>query len=961
MVVQCEHPNSDIHNFHGTIFWNHKEIAVDATNFILRGSSIRSTSWVVGVVVYTGRESKIMLNSRAAPSKLSTIEKTMNNLIYVIFSAQVLLSTISLVCYLVWNSYHSHDLYYLCFNSASSPNPLYRQSCLEKGDYSATGYFFTYFVLYNNFLPISLYVTVEFCNYVQAYFIDNDLKMYDPISDTPAYARTSNMNGDLGMIEYVFSDKTGTLTENNMIFKRCSVGGVVYYSDSKVSEDVNVESMQEFLTDPESVQSHFVYCLSVAHTVVIDRETGGYQSESPDEETLVKAGENLGWKFIQRLPQGVTIARVTASPDDPGVTKTFEILAIIPFDSTRKRMSVLVRHPDSSQVILYSKGADNIIFERAASYAPGSSRRILDDHLSDFATAGLRTLAIAMRVIPDSLLSEFMEIWKKAEGVVIGRKELVQRAAAIVEKNLTVLGVTAIEDKLQEDVPETIADLGVAGVKLWVLTGDKVQTAINIGYSSRLLGPNMMLIHLHSLSDDALGLKQRITGILLKLKRITEDDELVRHVRKSLQERIVTSITPVPAADHMTSHSGSSHGEDMLPSADSHPPQLPSFESLTSDHLALIVDGDVLTKLLGDVQAERLLLMLGKICKSVLACRVSPEQKRLLVRLVRRGISPQPVTLAIGDGANDVAMIQEAQIGVGISGKEGRQAVNASDFAIAQFRYLKRLMLVHGRSDYRRVSRVILFSLYKNIVLTITLFFFTFFNGFSGQTFFDDFVYSGYNLFLALPVLAIGVFDCDVSSSLLERYNILYVTGRERQDMNLSVFCLHLLHSLVDACIIFFLVYEAFRDGDVVGPRGKDEDLWVFGAIVYNCLFISQCLRCAWSSYTWNWVSVFLWVLSLGFYFGFLFLYEVNPLSPLRSPCPSLCRSSLTSTTTTKSLSTPSTCRCFGSLVLSFLSSRSPLTSCSLRCCPRSPSPHSSLLVGPAGVLPLPAGCLYRV
>lgn len=922
MVIQCEHPNSDIHNFHGTIFWNDKEIAVDATNFILRGSSIRSTSWVVGVVVYTGRESKIMLNSRAAPSKLSTIEKTMNNLIYVIFSAQVLLSTVSLVCSLVWNSYHSHDLYYLCFNAASSPNPLHRQSCMEKRDYSATGYFFTYFVLYNNFLPISLYVTVEFCNYVQAYFIDNDLKMYDPISDTPAYARTSNMNGDLGMIEYVFSDKTGTLTENNMIFKRCSVGGVIYFSDSKLPEDANIESLQEFLTDPESIHSHFVYVLSVAHTVVIDRETGGYQSESPDEETLVKAGENFGWKFVQRLPQGVSISRVTATPSELEITKTFEILAIIPFDSTRKRMSVLVRHPDSHQVILYCKGADNIIFERAASYAPGSSRRILEDHLSDFATAGLRTLAIAMRVIPDNLLSEFMEIWKKAEGVVIGRKELVQRAAAIVEKNLTVLGVTAIEDKLQEDVPETIADLGVAGVKLWVLTGDKVQTAINIGYSSRLLGPNMMLIHLHSLSDDALGLKQRITRILLKLKRITEDDELVRHIRKSLQERIATSISPAPTSDNLTSHTSKSsfvsHGDDILPSADSHPPQLPSFESLTSEHLALIIDGDVLTNLLGDIQAERLLLMLGKICKSVLACRVSPEQKRLLVRLVRRGISPQPVTLAIGDGANDVAMIQEAQIGVGISGKEGRQAVNASDFAIAQFRYLKRLMLVHGRSDYRRVSRVILFSLYKNIVLTITLFFFTFFNGFSGQTCFDDFVYSGYNLFLALPVLAIGVFDCDVSSSLLERYNILYVTGRERQDMNLSVFCLHLLHSLVDACIIFFLVYEAFRDGDVVGPRGKDQDLWVFGAIVYNCLFISQCLRCAWSSYTWNWVSILLWIVSLGFYFGFLFVYEVSSIRSFPfTPCSS--RSSLTSTITTKSLNTPFICRYFGSWVLSFL------------------------------------------
>lgn len=870
MVIQCEHPNSDIHNFHGTVFWNHKEIAVDSTNFILRGSSIRSTSWVVGVVVYTGRESKIILNSRAAPSKLSTIEKTMNNLIYIIFSAQVLLSTISLVCYLVWNSYHSHDLFYLCFNSNSSPNPLFRENCMEKADYSATGYFFTFFILYNNFLPISLYVTVEFCNYVQAYYIDNDLEMYDPTSDTPAFARTSNMNGDLGMIEYVFSDKTGTLTENNMCFKRCSIGGVVYHSESLSQDVATFDTIALQLSNPDSVHSHFVYVLSVAHTVVIDHETGGYQSESPDEESLVGAGEKIGWKFVQRHPKGVTIRRVGT---DPEIIKTFEVLAIIPFDSTRKRMSVLVFHPDTHQTILYCKGADNIIFERASAFAEGSSKNQLEDHLSDFATMGLRTLAIAMRTISDELLAEFMDIWKKAEGVVVGRKELIQRAAMLVERELTVLGVTAIEDKLQDRVPETIYDLGAAGVKLWVLTGDKVQTAINIGYSSRLLGPNMMLIHLHSSSEDLLGIKQRLAGILLKLKRITEDDELVRNIRKNIQDRINSSMGTLSSSSQ---HGNFSHTEDILHSGELKPSTLPSLESLTSDHLALIVDGDVLTKVLSDSQAERLLLMLAKICKSVLACRVSPEQKRLLVRLVRRGISPQPVTLAIGDGANDVAMIQEAQIGVGISGKEGRQAVNASDFAIAQFKFLKRLMLVHGRSDYRRVSRVILFSLYKNIVLTITLFFFTFFNGFSGQTFFDDFVYSGYNLFLALPVLAIGVFDWDVSPSLLERYNILYVTGRERQDMNLYVFCRHLFHSLIDACIIFFLVYANFRDGEVIGQRGKDQDLWVFGAIVYNCLFISQCVRCAWNSYTWNWVSVFLWIISLVFYFGFIFVYEVH-------------------------------------------------------------------------------------
>lgn len=212
LSVHCEHPNSSIHNFNGTLLYDDREIPVDASNFLLRGSSIRNTSWCVGVVVYTGSQSKIVLNSRAAPSKMSTIEKIMNNLIYVIFSAQVLLSTISLICFIVWNTFHFNELIYLCYNYEHSSNTMYRDSCSSDFvEYSFAGYFFTFFILYNNFLPISLYMTVEFCNYVQAFYIDNDLAMYDSGSDTPALARTSNMNGDLGMIDYIFSDKTGMM------------------------------------------------------------------------------------------------------------------------------------------------------------------------------------------------------------------------------------------------------------------------------------------------------------------------------------------------------------------------------------------------------------------------------------------------------------------------------------------------------------------------------------------------------------------------------------------------------------------------------------------------------------------------------------------------------------------------------------------------------------------------------
>lgn len=207
-------------------------VAVDSRHLLLRGSQLCNTTWAVGVVVYTGHQSKLVLNSRKVPSKLSFMERTMNKLVSVIFAAHVAVSLIALMCFIVWTTYHYDVLGYLCFQTSHNPNidPIY-ENCKETNEYSHLGYFFTFYILFNNFVPISLYVTCETVNYVQAYFIDNDVSMYDSTTNIPTVARTSNMNGDLGMIEYLFSDKTGTLTQNLMVFNRCSVGGVIYYAD----------------------------------------------------------------------------------------------------------------------------------------------------------------------------------------------------------------------------------------------------------------------------------------------------------------------------------------------------------------------------------------------------------------------------------------------------------------------------------------------------------------------------------------------------------------------------------------------------------------------------------------------------------------------------------------------------------------------------------------------------------
>ena len=248
----------------------------------------------------------------------------------------------------------------------------------------------------------------------------------------------------------------------------------------------------------------------------------------------------------------------------------------------------------------------------------------------------------------------------------------------------------------------------------------------------------------------------------------------------ALEAVVQRAATPDPAATVSRSSLQESTLREPL---DDDPQRTPA--SLASDHLALVVEGaTAMETILGNEELEQRFLKLANVCKAVVACRVSPAQKRLIVGLVRRKDTTRPVTLAIGDGANDVGMIQEAHIGVGISGKEGRQAVNNSDFAIGQFRFLKPLLLKHGRRNYRRMSKVIVYSFFKNIVLTFVLFYYQADCGWSGTSFYEAWVYSGFNFFLAFTPLAFGWFDVDTSAETVRKYPRLYAAGLHRMDLN---------------------------------------------------------------------------------------------------------------------------------------------------------------------------------
>ena len=879
--VYCEAPNSNIHAFKGLMRLSGNDISISTYSLLLRGSTLKNTKWAVGVTVYTGKETKTVMNSRDAPFKVSAIEKVMNQIIVAIIATLTLLTIFGVTLYVIVKDSKYDSFEYLCYGASGSYFSDIFKNCDTTAEFKDWTYLFSFFILFSGLLPISMYVLVEMANFSQSYFIESDLDMYHEETDTPAQAKATNMNADLGMVEFIFSDKTGTLTQNEMVFKRCSIAGTVYGAplldkpDHEEAEhkapqaagggdpSVPYKSLDELKAQVEgasssgsSLEFEFALAMAICHTIVVAKdedpvtgvETLSLEAESPDEEALCQAAKEFGLAFVGREP-GVVIVE-----DRYGRHSSYELLATVPFDSTRKRMSALIRRPDGT-IVLFTKGADEVIFARMRSE---EGKGAVMDHLLEFAVEGLRTLVLAKREISASEYDIFKKRWDAASSAVMDREKLMADAATGLEQGLELIGASAIEDKLQEGVPDTLKQLREAGIKLWVLTGDKVETAINIGSSSGLLETGMAVVKFVNKGDSPSSIRKKL--------------DVLRNAFTS------TGYTWADTPDDGTIQSMM---EEMmpvlgLPSASTSAESDPLSTSEIASRVALVVDGFTLSMIMGDKELEARFLAVSRQCRVVLACRVSPEQKRLLVRMIklgeRRGKTGAPVTLSIGDGANDVAMIQEAQIGVGISGREGRQAVNSSDFAVAQFRYLRRLLFVHGRTNYVRNSLLVSFSLYKSYVLTGVMFLYIFYTNFTAQNIFNSFMQSTYNVIIALPVLCLGIFNRDVSEATLEKHRFLYATGRLQQNLNFRVATELMLRGLVDIIIIFFLPTWAFNYDDT-GSAGRTVGHVAWGVYVYTSWLMTMCVRSATLTCTWTCYNYYSYALSLVLEIIFLWWY----------------------------------------------------------------------------------------
>lgn len=810
--VLSEHPNSSLYTYEGTMALNGKNIALTPEQMVLRGATLRNTAWVYGLVVFTGHETKLMRNATATPIKRTAVERVINMQIVALFGVLIVLALISSIGNVIKVTSDAKHLGYLYLQGTNKAGLFFKD-------------ILTYWILFSNLVPISLFVTVEMIKYYQAYMIASDLDLYDEATDSPTVVRTSSLVEELGQIEYIFSDKTGTLTRNVMEFKSCSIAGKCYIETipedktPAMEDGIEVgyrkfEEMQEKLgehSDPESgVINDFLTLLATCHTVIPEFQDDGsikYQAASPDEGALVEGAASLGYKFIVRKPNTVAIVL-----EGSGQEQEYQLLNICEFNSTRKRMSGIFRMPDG-QIKLFCKGADTVILERLSEsgnpYVEATLR-----HLEDYAAEGLRTLCLATRTIPESEYSEWKAIYDEASTTLDNRAQKLDDAAELIERDLHLIGATAIEDKLQDGVPETIHTLQDAGIKIWVLTGDRQETAVNIGMSCRLLSEDMNLLIVNEETREATK-----KNLVEKLKAISE---------------------------HQVSQ------QDM-------------------NSLALVIDGKSLGFAL-DSEIEDYLLSVGKLCKAVICCRVSPLQKALVVKMVKRKTGS--LLLAIGDGANDVSMIQAAHVGVGISGMEGMQAARSADFAIAQFKYLKKLLLVHGSWSYQRISQAILYSFYKNIALYMTQFWYVFANAYSGQSIMESWTMTFYNVFFTvLPPFVLGVFDQFVSSRLLDRYPQLYKLGQKGQFFSVTIFWGWVINGFYHSAVTFIGSILFYRNGDVLNMHGETADHWTWGVSIYTCSVIIVIGKAALITNQWTKFTAFAIPGSLVFWLVFFPIY----------------------------------------------------------------------------------------
>lgn len=743
--ITASPPEKDIHTFVGKMSLNGQSVGLSVDN-TLWANTVLASGTAIGCVIYTGVETRQAMNTSRAGTKTGLLELEINNLSKILCSCVLLLS-VGLVALNGFDGKWYIDV-------------------------------MRFLILFSTIIPVSLRVNLDLGKSVYAYQIEHDSSIPNTI------VRTSTIPEDLGRIEYLLTDKTGTLTQNDMEMKRIHVGTVSYSGDA-------MEEVQQYVsgntTGPRSRREigsrvkDIVTTLALCHSVTPSFDDGKleYQAASPDEIAIVKWTSSVGLSLVKRDRNFISLKHEASQ-----TFIEYDILYVFPFNSDNKRMGIIVRDRIKGEVWFLQKGADVVM-------APiVQSSDWLEEETGNMAREGLRTLVIGRKKLPNSLLDTFETKYMDALKSMVNRDAICAEVVKeYLEHDLELLGLTGVEDRLQKDMKPSLELLRNAGIKIWMLTGDKVETARCVAVSAKLVSRGQ---YIHTVTK----IRSRETAF--------EEIDILRQKSDS----------------------------------------------------CLLIDGESLSLFLTVCREEFVRVAVN--LPVVIACRCTPQQKADVAILIKEATKKR--VCCIGDGGNDVSMIQAADVGVGIVGKEGKQASLAADFSITQFCHLTKLLVWHGRNSYKRSAKLAQFVIHRGLIISVCQTVYSISTGLKPLALYQGWLMVGYaTVYTMAPVFSL-VLDRDVDEELATLYPELYKELTEGKSLSYKTFFIWVLVSLYQGTVIQGLS-QIF-----MGLSDKFFEEMV--SLSFTSLLFNELIMVALEIITWNKIMLLAEIGTLALYLG---------------------------------------------------------------------------------------------